>query len=163
MEFIKAAIKDSENEPLKERLKVVKNTFLTHRQMGESEAYYRLFPAMHLADSNIGTVFVHTGFNKSRFLRKISNDEAKKVDKKRLINLENKEDTFYIETPSLRDKYLRRPKTLEALTLAQFSKRYCSVNKVVSEEMNDDTNLNIGYHESNGIKEDFIISSVDDE
>ena len=70
MEFIKAAIKDSENQPLRDKLKVVKNTFLTHRQMGESEAYYKLFPSMHLADSNIGTVFVGTGFNKSRFLKK---------------------------------------------------------------------------------------------
>ena len=35
MEFIKKAIKDAENENLRKRLKIVKNTFLTHRQMGD--------------------------------------------------------------------------------------------------------------------------------
>merc|ERR1711888_271367 len=45
MEFIKKAIKDTENKQLRERLKIVKNTFLSHRQIGEAEAYYKLFPS----------------------------------------------------------------------------------------------------------------------
>ena len=53
MEFLKAAIKDSENQPLRDRLKFLINIFLTHRQMGEPEAFYRLLPSPHLADSNI--------------------------------------------------------------------------------------------------------------
>ena len=52
MEFIKKAIKDTDNLKLKDRLKAVKNTFLTHRQIGEAEAYYRLIPSFHLSGSN---------------------------------------------------------------------------------------------------------------
>ena len=79
MEFLKAAIKDSENQPLRDRLKFLINIFLTHRQMREPEAFYRLLPSLHLADSNIGTIFVHTGFKKSRFLKSLTPSEAKKV------------------------------------------------------------------------------------
>ena len=43
--------------------------------MGESDGYYRLFPSLHLADSNTGTVFVNTGFSKSRFLPQLTNEE----------------------------------------------------------------------------------------
>ena len=170
MELIKAAIEDSENEPLREKLKVVKNTFLTHQQMRESEAYYRLFPSMHLADSNIGSFFVATGFNKSRFLKKLTKDEIGKTDKFRLINLDNNEDVFYIESPSIMDKYLRRPKELEAITLAQFSKRYISVklNKDKSEDVEkvDVAHLEISEpisSDDNGINLNFIISSIPEE
>ena len=170
MEFIKAAIKDSENEPLREKLKVVKNTFLTHRQMGESEAYYQLFPSMHLADSNIGTVFVATGFNKSRFLKKLTKDDFGKTDKCRLINLDNNEDIFYIESPSLMDKYLRRPKELEAITLAQFSIRYFSV-KLNTDKSEDVEKVDLAHLENsepiasddNGINLNFIISHIAEE
>ena len=53
MELIKQAIKDAENKSLRERLKIVKNTFLTHRQIGESEAYYKLFKSVKLSDSTV--------------------------------------------------------------------------------------------------------------
>ena len=39
--------------------------------MGECEAYYKLFKEMHLTDSNLKTEFIHLGFNKSKFLRKV--------------------------------------------------------------------------------------------
>ena len=67
LEFIKKALQDAENCDLRKKLKIVKNTFLTHRQMGESESFYRIFPSLHLSDSNIGCVFVATGREKSRF------------------------------------------------------------------------------------------------
>ena len=86
--------------------------------MGESEAYYRLIPALHLADSNIGTLFVHTGFNKSRFLRKITVEETKKTDTRRLINLDDNPDSFYIEASSILDKYIKRPGILDCMCSA---------------------------------------------
>ena len=78
-EFIQKALKDSENESLREKLKLVKNTFQTHRQIGECEALYRLLSSFHMSESNIGTFFAHTGFrhNKSKMLREISKEEAK--------------------------------------------------------------------------------------
>ena len=59
MEFIK--------KQLRERLKIVKNTFLTHRQIGEAEAYYRIIPSFHLTGSNCATLFIHTGFRHNIF------------------------------------------------------------------------------------------------
>ena len=160
MEFLKAAIKDSENQPLRDRLKFLINIFLTHMQMREPEAFYRLLPSLHLADSNIGTIFVHTGFKKSRFLKCLTPFEAKKVNKARLITLENNSEQYYIENPSIRDKYLRRPEVLENITLSQFAKIYCP------RQISNDENANIvetTYRDcppENRIQDRFIISPI---
>ena len=46
--------------------------YMTSREMGESEAYYKLEPSLHYKQSNIKTIFITSGFpqNRSRFLRK---------------------------------------------------------------------------------------------
>ena len=71
-----AALRENKDMTFQNKLKMMKDVFLTHRQIGESECYYRLLPHMHLSESNLGTTFVHTGFNKSRFLRRVDEDEA---------------------------------------------------------------------------------------
>ena len=70
---IKEALSQDESGDLKAKLNLVKNTFLTHRQVGESELYYKMFPSLHLADSNCGAEFVPTGLpnNRSRFMRQV--------------------------------------------------------------------------------------------
>ena len=80
--FIKKALKDNRNENLKEQLKIVKNVFITHRQVGEAECYYRLFPSMHLSHSNLATKFVHSGFRheRSRMLEEICPEAAEKYN-----------------------------------------------------------------------------------
>ena len=57
---------------LTEKMKLIKDTFLAHRQVGEAELFYRILPDLHLKDSNIHCIFVSTGFpeNRSRFLQK---------------------------------------------------------------------------------------------
>ena len=62
LKFIKEVLDTSYNATIKEKLILVKNTFLTHRQIGESEAYYKLFQHLHLSHSNISAVFAPTGF-----------------------------------------------------------------------------------------------------
>ena len=79
----------------------------TFPQIGEAECYYRLLPQMHLADSNLGTVFLHTGFNKSRFLRKVEEDE----DGVETVTIEGREGKYF-EGSSIHDKYLKRPQEL---------------------------------------------------
>ena len=69
MQLLIDALKDAENEDLRAKLKRIKSVFLTHRQMGESEAYYRILPHMHLKDSNVEAVFAPTCFNPSHFLQ----------------------------------------------------------------------------------------------
>ena len=160
MEFILAALKEAGNQPLRDSMRLCKNQYLKHRQMGESEGYYRLIPSLHLADSNIATIFVHTGFQKSRFLKALTPEEAKRVDKSRLIQLENNSEKHFMETPSIRDKYLRRPACLESITLSQFAKVYVPVSLKDSEKEKEVNcvNTNVECPSTYGIKDNFIIS-----
>ena len=70
--FLKEAGKQSFSS-LKEKMACLAHVFLSHRQMGLSEAFYRILPSLHLSESNIKCKFVHTGFpeNRSKFLRKV--------------------------------------------------------------------------------------------
>ena len=58
MELLINAMKNSESETLIEKMKLMMNTFITHRQMGEVEAIYKIFPDFHFKDSNISCVFL---------------------------------------------------------------------------------------------------------
>ena len=82
MKYIREALKNAGNENLRSRLILVAHQFLTHRQIGECEAYYRILPQLHMKKSNIEAVFVATGFknNRSRFLQKITDEEAAKCE-----------------------------------------------------------------------------------
>ena len=50
------------------------NTFITHRQMSECEAYYKILPNLHLKYSCIDTIFIPSDKKelRSRFLTKLS-------------------------------------------------------------------------------------------
>ena len=53
MKHIKEALKQAGNESLRTKLSLVSHTFLTHRQIGKSEAYFRILPHLHMKESNI--------------------------------------------------------------------------------------------------------------
>ena len=61
MEVIKAALEQSDAKDVKEKMKIVSNAFLTHRQMGEAEAVYKLIPNMTLKKSNVACQWVSLG------------------------------------------------------------------------------------------------------
>ena len=61
MEIMKKIMDQSEKRDLQERMRQVANIFLTHRQMGEAEAVYRLIHSMTLSMSNVTCQFVQTG------------------------------------------------------------------------------------------------------
>ena len=76
------AIKSSDNEEMKIKMKTVANTFLTHRSMGECEAAYKLIPNLNMSKSNIGTVWLTTGRNEGRSKRmKMKKPEEYKDDR----------------------------------------------------------------------------------
>lgn len=110
-------------------MNIVKNAFLTSRQAGECEIYYKMLPFLHLSHSNIGTEFIQTGFrkNRSRFLKQVTEDM--KNSDKNIIEVEGKEGNLYIEKESIIDKYTRRPNCLK-ISLSQFVKRYEAVRKI---------------------------------
>ena len=103
--------------------------------MGEAEATYRLFPSMHLTDSNIGSIYLHTGFNKSKFLKKISDGED--CGGKNQVTIEDREGV-YIETSSMHDKYLKRPDEMKYLPEIQFAKRYTPLSRSSDPKDEDD-------------------------
>ena len=135
LEFLLAALKEHGDLSLHEKLKLMKDTFLCHRQIGESECYYRLLPQMHLADSNIGSVFLHTGFNKSWFLKKIDDEEEGGIE---TVTIQGREGKF-IEGSSLHDKYQKRPQYLFFMSFAQFAKCYSPASQVKDSNKDDET------------------------
>ena len=129
MKILLDAVKEIGHKNLKEKLKIMRDVFLTHRSMGECELYYRLIPSMHLTDSNIGTVFIHTGLKKSRFLRKCEDGDSVE----NAVGVEDREG-LYIESSSIHDKYIKRPARMHYLPLIQFAKRYSPLSSSVNQE-----------------------------
>ena len=91
MKALLQALKDEKNNPVMARMRTLKKVFLTHRQMGMAEIYYRLFPSFHLTDSNIGCTFVHTGLEKHTFLMAVSDEEAVKANQGRVVKIDGRE------------------------------------------------------------------------
>ena len=152
-EFILKALKEQNSRDRVEKIKLVAKAFLTHRQMGMCEAYYRVLKNLHLVGSNIGCEFLPTGMEKSRFLRKLTDEEAEKVEGRKLIQIADREGN-YVETVSLNDKYKMRPPELHNLTQIQFAKRYVSAQKL-PEVKKEPTQYPC---KDNLIHEDYIIS-----
>ena len=73
------AVKECHGKGQKETMRALANEFSSHRQVGESEAYYKLFPEMHLTESSVKTVFIAGGFPEKRnvFLRKVNKSKEK--------------------------------------------------------------------------------------
>jgi hypothetical protein len=63
-------------------MRVIANTFLTHRLKGECEALYCIDPNLHLTDSNIKTVWVDSNFssNRRKFLKKVGDNDKNDDD-----------------------------------------------------------------------------------
>ena len=53
-------------------MKALAQVFSSHRHVGESEAYYKICPELHLSHSSVQTVYVDTNVRAKRtlFLRK---------------------------------------------------------------------------------------------
>ena len=102
------------------------NTYISARQMGECEAFFKIFPDMNFKDSNVGTVFVPTNKkeDRSKFMIKVEeDDDYNGKEKKRIAN----RDGWYVEKYDVIDKYTRRDKGFEGsdvLTSSQFLKMF---------------------------------------
>jgi hypothetical protein len=119
-------LKNSECGTLREKMILVMNTFICARQMGECEAYFKIFPDMKFKDSNVTTVFVPTSKKelRSKFMIRVEEDDDYNGKEKKKIH--NKEGWF-VEKYDVIDKYTRRDKSSEAsdaITPSQFLKMY---------------------------------------
>ena len=107
MEIIKAALAQADSKDLKERMRIISNTFLTHRQMGEAEAIYRLLPSMQLKKSNVTCQWVSLGTNEERSSRWKKATQAEMDSGIPVIQLNGHEGYWY-EQQDMWSKYLRR-------------------------------------------------------
>ena len=53
-------LKGSDCEELKDKMKLLMNTWIKNRQMGEAEAVYRLVKEFHFRESDAKCIFVQT-------------------------------------------------------------------------------------------------------
>ena len=140
--FLMEAAKECRGKERSEQLHYMVNTFLTHRQMGESEAHYRMLPHMHLSESNIGCVFLASGEpqDRSRIVYRVREpdkliEEEEDEDElgesscsqSSLIQIPGREG-YYREAPSKIDKYENRPDYLNPMCLAQFVKCFDTIS-----------------------------------
>ena len=132
MSTLKDAAFSCKGKDTRNQMKFMAQTFLNHRQMGESEAFYRIFPHLHLSDSNLKCIFVASGFpeNRSHFLRKvkdkiIENDVEEEIEKREHsgIQIPGKEGIYKRAIP-VHEKYEARPVALKNICLAQFATSY---------------------------------------
>ena len=138
MEIIKAALAQSDSKDLKERMKIVANTFLTHRQMGEAEACYRLLPSMLLKKSNVACQRVSLGSKEDRSSRWRRATEEDLSSGRPVIQLDGHEGYWY-EQQDMWSKYLRRPMdVLGDLCFAQFAKMYRSFSRAKENDEDED-------------------------
>ena len=143
MEIMKKVMDNSEKKDLQERMRQVANTFLTHRQMGEAEAVYKLIPSMTLSMSNVTCQFVQTTPKEERSIMwKKATEEQLEAGVKG-VKLDNREGYWY-EQPDLWSKYLRRPSQLEEMCFAQFAKMYKgSTNQNIEDNEDDEGEIAI--------------------
>ena len=142
----------------KDQRKFLAQTFLNHRQMGESEAYYRIFKHLHLSESNLKSIYVATGFpeNRLHFLRKVKDileDGNEEIEDPQQgdIQLPGKEGK-YRKTVPIHEKYAARPDALENMCLAQFATSFDTISAKIGKSINFSNNI---YGQS---KEKTIIS-----
>ena len=129
----------SEEKDMWEKCNEMANQFLTHRQVGECEAIYKLFAHMHLTYSSVATIFVPTEpkGHRRQFLQRQDPESGQG------FKIEGREGNF-LEKPDLISKYERRKllprkgeeedeemleqseaaKALEQMTFCQFVKMY---------------------------------------
>ena len=123
MTLLLKALQESCCDTLKEKMITLMNTFIAARQMGETEAFYKIFPDFHLKDSNVTTVFVPVSKreNRSKFLLKLDekmiyNDQAK-------FKIEGREG-YYVEKYDIVSKYERSEEKPDDLSFSHYAKMY---------------------------------------
>ena len=152
---LKEVMKKNEKEECKERMKMLINTFLTHRQMGQAEAYYKLIPSLKMKYSTVRAIFVPTDKKelRSKFLIKVEKNEN--TYGKISFNVEGRDGQF-IEKADLIDKFVRRPgpknahmefkdtdDNSEELCLVQFAK----MMEITQRKPEDDDDLAVDMNE----------------
>ena len=147
-DVLKTAMKQLGNDmDMREKCHKMADMFMTHRQVGEQECFFKLFAHMNLVYSSIATVFVPTdpkGYRR-QFLQRQDPEsgEGFKVDDK---------EGLFLEKPDLISKYERRKlvregeedpdnedsAVLDQMSFCQFVKMYSSKGWQQKEQPNEE-------------------------
>ena len=103
-DILTTAVKQlNKDDIMKKKCHELASVFISHRQIGEAEAYYKLFAHMNLTYSSVATIFVPTDAKneRSQFLRKQDPTAGKG------FQVKDKSGRF-LEKPDLISKYQRR-------------------------------------------------------
>ena len=134
--FLKEALKANSDKDVKEKLNALKNAYSENREVGYSEAVYRAISDMYLKNSNIGTVFVHSGFPEKRHSKfnwvKNNEDDFENSDDEEEANPTKNPNTVKLHgydghfksSVSVHERYASRPKKLKPMCIAQFATHY---------------------------------------
>ena len=146
-QMLKDVLHKTKHLSMIEQLNALKQAWMKYRQIGCSEAVYRLLSALHLISSNISCIFVASGYpeNRSVFFQKV-NDNSEKIveldnsfdedqdedsedelidnnDEKKPVKIAGRDGKFK-EAISIHERYAKRPDYLEEMCLAQFASVY---------------------------------------
>ena len=124
-----STLKASDCDDLKKKMRLLMNTWIQNRQMGEAEAVYRLTKEFHFRDSDAKCVFLQTApsSERSKILKNVTDkqDQYKNVP---TVTVENHKDGVYVEQYDVHSKYERLPREkypgIATLTMAQMMKMY---------------------------------------
>ena len=142
MTLLLKSLQDSNATTLREKMKTLMNTFIAARQMGETEAFYKIFPDFHLKDSNVTTVFVPVSKkeNRSKFLLKI--DENMNYNGQEKIKIEGR-DGYFVEKYDIVSKFERCENKPQGLVYSHFAKMYSPAWRDKKSEKDDSNDLEI--------------------
>ena len=175
MEVINAVLQQESSANTKERMKMVANTFMTHRQIGEAEAVYRLIPNMVLKNSNVACQWLSVG-KRSEMSKRWKLATKEEVESKvGLIEIKDREGLWYQQQDML-SKFLRRSPKVELICPVQFSKMFTTSGLKLSKkkteiededsELDDDLACNLDIHnpeyDTNKQKFHFIMTETDE-
>ena len=137
-EALKKALKESSSSQARERMITAANVYQTHRQIGESEAAYKLMPSLHLRDSNVTCQWVPTGRRSDKWKRmmRVEHDEKKGLPEG-MFKIEGREGVWK-QQQDITEKYYQRPESLEKMCLMQFCKMYVAKRRSEKQESDDE-------------------------
>ena len=121
MEVINSVAQQDAQQSTKERMKTVANTFLTHRQIGEAEAVYRLIPNMLLKNSNVACQWLSVGKRADQSKRWKLASKTEVESREGLVHIKDHEGLWYQQQDML-SKFLRRSEKIELICPVQFAK-----------------------------------------
>merc|ERR1711954_450922 len=151
MEVLKSVLQKNTNLSNNEKMTLVANTFQTHRQIGEAEAFYKLIPNLKLKDSNVTTQWLSIGDPNevTKRLKQATEEDIKSGLP--LITLKDREGYYYL-TPDMMSKYLRRDENIEKVVASQYAKMFQGGIKAAKKS--DDLNNEEPPEQINSIADD---------